>query len=113
MFNIGLSIALVAAPIALYLLVIRPRLKAAFTDTYADLDSFWARVWARTYAFRTYWIATFGAFLAAAPDILVRIAPLDFSTLLPQPWGGYCAAFVAIAIPLMKAFETKPDGMQP
>lgn len=102
------SVLLLVIPIAVYVFIIRPRLKASFLDVYAGLDSFWARVWARTYAFRTFWIAALGAFLAALPDILVQIAPLDFSGLLPRPWGGWVAAGVAIAIPLMKAFETKP-----
>lgn len=106
------SILLLIAPFVVYWFVIRPRLKARFTEIYSGIDSFWARVWARTYAFRTFFIAAFGAFLAAAPDILVRIAPLDFSSFLPQPWGGWCAFGVSVAIPLMKAFETKPREEQ-
>lgn len=102
------SILLLAAPVALYWFVIRPRLKARFVDIYADLDSFWARVWARIYAFRTFWIATLGAIVTAAPDILVQIAPLDFSPFLPQPWPAYTGPATTIAITLMKAFETKP-----
>lgn len=106
------SILLLAAPIALYWFVIRPRLKIKFTDLYAHIDSFWGRVWARTYAFRTFWIATFGAVVTALPDILVQVAPLDFSGFLPQPWPAYTSSAVAIAISLMKAFETKPAGQQ-
>lgn len=102
------SILLLLVPVAVYWLVIRPRLKARFTEIYAGLDSFWARVWARLYAFRTFWIAVAGAVVAAAPDILVALAPLDFSEILPRPWGLWVGTFVAVAIPLMKAFETKP-----
>ena len=102
------SLLLLAAPIALYWFVIRPRLHARFVDLYAGLDSFWARAWARTYAFRTFWIATLGAVITAAPDLLVQIAPLDFSPFLPQPWPAYTGPATAMAIALMKAFETKP-----
>lgn len=106
------SFLLLLAPVALYWFVIRPRLKAKFTDLYDQIDSFWGRVWARTYAFRTFWIATLGAIVTALPDILVVIAPLDFSPFLPQPWAAYTGPATTIAITLMKAFETKPKGEQ-
>lgn len=102
------SLLLLAAPVALYWFVIRPRLQARFTELYDHIDSFWGRVWARTYAFRTFWIAAFTAFITAAPDILVQLAPLDFSAFLPQPWPAYTSAFFTIAVTLMKALETKP-----
>lgn len=101
------SLLLLAAPIALYWFVIRPRLETRFTDLYAHLDSFWARVWARTYAFRTFWIATVGAVLVALPDLLVQIAPLDFS-FLPQPWAAFVSPACLGIVALIKAFETKP-----
>lgn len=102
------SVLLLAAPIALYFFVIRPRLQTRLLDLYQHLDSLWARIWARLYAFRTFWIATFGAVVTALPDILVHIAPIDFSGILPQPWPAYTGPATSIAIVLMKAFETKP-----
>lgn len=102
------SLLILAAPVALYWFVIRPRLKARFTELYADIDSFWGRVWARTYAFRTFWIAALGAIITALPDILATIAPVDFSPFLPQPWPAYTAPVTTVAITLMRAFETKP-----
>ena len=101
------SLLLLAAPIALYWFVIRPRLKARFIELYADIDSFWGRVWARTYAFRTFWIATGGAVITALPDLLVKISSLDFSGL-PQPWPMWVSIGTTLSITLMKAFETKP-----
>lgn len=101
------SILLLAAPVAVYWFVIRPRLRIKFTDFYGHLDSFWERVKARTYAFRTFWIATAGAVLTALPDLLVQIAPLDFS-FLPQPWAAFVSPACLAAVALMKAFETKP-----
>lgn len=102
------SLLLLACPVALYVFVIRPRLEARFTELYADIDSFWGRLWARLYAFRTFALATFTAIITAAPDILVQLAPLDFSGILPKPWPAYTSAFFTIAVTLMKAFETKP-----
>lgn len=105
------SLLLLAAPIALYWFVIRPRLEARFTELYDHLDSFWARVWARTYAFRTFVIATITAVATAAPDLLVKVSSLDLS-FLPQPWLMYTSLFFTITVSLMKAFETKPKDEQ-
>lgn len=104
------SLLLIAAPIALYWSVIRPRLKARFTDLYDRIDSLPSRLWAYTYAFRTFWIAAFGVVITAAPDLLVIISPLDFSPWLPQPWPAYTGPATTAAITVMKAFETKPKG---
>lgn len=101
------SLLLLAAPVALYWFVIRPRLQAKFLDLYAGLDTMWARVKARAYVFRTFWIATAGAVITALPDILVQIAPLDFSNILPQPWPAYTGPATASILALMRAFETK------
>ena len=109
MFNIFLSIALLFVPIALYGLVIRPRLKAGFTDLYVGIDSFWERQWMRLYRFRSVVVGVLGIIVAALPDILVKLAPVDFSAILPQPWVG---TMVGIALPIMKAFETKPKEEQ-
>lgn len=106
------SILLLCVPVAIYWFIIRPRLKVKLTELYDHIDSFWGRVLARLYAFRTFWIATLGAVLTALPDILVQIAPVDFTGILPQPWPAYTGPATTIAITLMKAFETKPDGKQ-
>jgi hypothetical protein len=102
------SILLLTVPVAVYWFVIRPRLQSRFTEIYAGLDSFWARVWARLYAFRTFFIASFGVVLTALPDLLVAFAPIDFSEILPRPWGLWVGTGVSVAIALLKAFETKP-----
>ncbi len=106
------SVLLLAAPIALYWFVIRPRLRMKFLDLYAKLDTVWQRIWARIYVFRTFWIATFGAVITALPDILVQIAPVDFSGILPQPWPAYTGPATASALALMRAFETKRGESQ-
>lgn len=105
------SLLLLCLPVALYWFVIRPRLKARFTQLYDHIDSFWARVWARTYAFRTFALATITAVATAAPDLLVKVSALDFS-FLPQPWPMYTSIFFTVSVSLMKAFETKPKDEQ-
>lgn len=102
------SLLLLAAPALLYWFVIRPRLVIRFTELYDSIDSFWGRVRARLYAFRTFWIGVAGVILTAAPDLLVLIVPVDFSPFLPQPWPAYTGPITSAIIVVMKAFETKP-----
>lgn len=102
------SVLLLIAPIPVYRFIIRPRLQSKLTDLYADIDSFWGRVWTRFNALATFWVATAGAVLTAIPDILVQIAPLDFSPWLPQPWAAYTGPACAIIITLIRAFKTLP-----
>lgn len=101
------SVLILAVPVAIYWFVIRPRLKAGLTELYAHRD-FFDRIWARIYAFRTFWIGVAGVLFTALPDLLVLVAPLDFSPFLPQPWPAYTGPATSAAIVLMKAFETKP-----
>jgi hypothetical protein len=103
------SVAILIALVLIYRFIISPRLRVRFADTYSHIDSFWGRLWARIYAFRSPVIGAIGALAVALPDLLVKIAPLDFSTILPQPWGLYVGTAVGIIIPIMKAFETKAD----
>jgi len=106
------SLLLLIIPVLVYRFIISPRLRKRYSEIYVHIESFWARQWARVYAFRTFVISAMGTVLAAAPDLLVAITPLDFSTILPQPWGLYVGTGVAIAVALMKAFETKPGEVK-
>lgn len=101
------SLVLLLVPVAVYWFVIRPRLRAKLTEIYTGRG--WL-TWLASilYAFRTFVIASWGVLLAAAPDLLVAIAPVDFSEILPQPWGLWVGTGIAITIALMRAFETKP-----
>ena len=105
------SLLLLIIPILIYWFIIRPRLQAKLTEIYADLDSFWSRLWARIYAFRTFVIATIGVIVTALPDLLVQISSADFS-FLPQPWPMWVSISTTLSITLMKAFETKPHEDQ-
>ena len=102
------SILLIATMVAIYWFVIKPRLHAKFTELRSDVDSFWGRLFARIYAFRTYCVATFGILLAALPDLLVAVAPFDFSPYIGERWGAIVGLGTTITIALMKALETKP-----
>jgi hypothetical protein len=106
------SILLLAVPVVVWFYVIKPRLGARITQIYADLPSLWDRVKARVYAFRSFWIASGGALLAALPDLLVAVAPLDFSELLPQPWGLWVGTAIAVTLALMRAWNTKPGEIK-
>lgn len=102
------SVLLLAIMAAIFWFVIMPRLRARLTELRLDEKSFLSRLLARLYAFRTFVVALVGMLLTALPDILVAIAPLDFSTILPQPWAGYTGIGTTLAITLMRALETKP-----
>lgn len=103
------SLAIIVALACVYIFVIRPRLKAAWSQTYLHIDSFWARQWARVVAFRTPIVGALGPILTALPDLLVLIPTMDLS-FLPSPWPAWANGFSAAAVILMKALETKPDG---
>lgn len=111
MFNLAASIAVLVAIVALYWLVIRPRLKVALTDLYAR-HPFWQRWGLRLWAVRSYVVGVVGALAAALPDILVHVSSLDFS-FLPQPWGANVGTAVGIVILIMRAFSTTPKEQPP
>lgn len=103
------SLAILVALALVYRFIISPRLRVRFAETYAHIDGFWARFWARVYAFRTPIVAAMGPILSALPDLLVLIPTLDLS-FLPQPWPAWANGASAFAVIIMKAYETKPDG---
>lgn len=106
------SVAVLVALALVYRFIISPRLRVRFAETYTHIDGFWARLWARIYAFRTPIVAAIGPVLAALPDILVLIPTLDLS-FLPQPWAAYTIGASNFAVIIMKAFETTPRTAPP
>lgn len=104
------SVLLIAALIAIYFFVIRPKLQARFVDTYSHIDNWWARQIARLHAFRS-WVATVIAGLAIAlPDIVVAITPIDLTPFIGTEWAPRVAGALAAYLALNRAFSTKPDG---
>ena len=105
------SVIILAAPIAIYFFVIRPRLQAKFTETYAEIDGFWARLWARIVAFRTLVVGSIGVFLSEAPALLDSLNTLDLS-FLPPHWQSTLRVLTIVAIMYMRAVSTTPDGQR-
>ena len=102
MFNIYASLAVILALIAVYAII---RIKHG--GPLLSSSHTWPE-W--VVAFRS-WVAMFLAGIAtAAPDILVKLAPVDFSTVLPQPWGSFTAGALALFLAINNALKTKPDG---
>lgn len=102
------SVLLIAAVVALYWFVIRPRLRAKFLETYQHIDSFWARLWARTVAFRSYLASAFAAIMIALPDIAVALTPIDLSEVVGKWWAQAWTTGLAIFLAVNRAFSTKP-----
>lgn len=110
--RLAVAVAVLLVPVAIYVAVIRPRLQARFVDLYADIDSFWARQWARIKAMRSYVIALAGAALYAVPELLGELTLFDWS-FLPQPWSVWVSSAVSLALILARAFATTPIGAPP
>lgn len=101
------SLLLLCVPVAIYWFVIKPKLQAKLSEIYAE-DGWWNWIKSLLYAFRTPVVGALGIILTALPDLLVIVAPVDFSPWLPQPWPAYTGPITSAVIVLMKAFETKP-----
>jgi hypothetical protein len=101
------SIIILSAPIALYWFVIRPRLKARFSELYAEVDGFWARLWALTKAFRTWIIGVGGLLFSEVPALLDLMNALDTSSW-PPAWQGTIRAITIVGMLATRAYATKP-----
>lgn len=103
------SIVVLEIPILIYVLVIWPRLKARFADTYQQIDGFWARLWARIVAFRSWVIATIGIWISEVPALLEELRYIDLSDW----WPGWQSTVRVIVIGLLLyniARKTTPAG---
>lgn len=106
------TLSMIAGLAGMYFFIIRPRLQARFVDLYADIDSFWGRLKARLYAFRSYVAGCVAALAIAVPEILQHVIGMDLS-FLPDPWAGYVTSALSIALLLMRAFATTPHEEPP
>lgn len=100
------SVLLLAGVFALYWFVIRP--KAPILETRQYIENWWARQWARIVAFRSYVATLIAGLLVALPDILVRVAPLDFSDWIGPDWSKKVGSALALFLAVNAAFKTKP-----
>lgn len=103
---------IIAAPIAIYLFVIRPRLKARWTDLYTDIGGFWARQWARLVAFRSWVIGGAGIYMSEVPALLEEFKLADL-TFLPERWQSTIRVVTIVALMLARAYSTTPQEQPP
>jgi hypothetical protein len=110
--KIILALLAPTALVALYFFVIRPR-GARMLETYRSAGGGWAGVKAALVGFQTIVTAFVGAIAYALPELLTVASGADWKSMLPEPWGGWCAFGVAVALPLMRALMTTPSGQPP
>lgn len=109
--NPWFSVAILVGVLLLYFLVIRP--KAAFLEVRQHVDGFFSRLWARIVAFRSY-VATFiTAIMVAAPDIAVKMLPIDLSGIVGENWAKYWVTALSIFLAINNAMRTKPGDEKP
>jgi uncharacterized protein YacL len=110
--NIIIGIIAIAAPVAIYWFIVKPRLKARFTNLYSHIDSFWARWWARAVAFRTLVFGTIGLVLPELINFVASMASSDISAL-PDSLENAIRISALIATMLGRAMATSPREEPP
>lgn len=100
-------IGMMAAPVAIYWWIIRP--KAKFTETAAD-DSFFPWLWEVAKRFRTLIIGFVGIVVTVLPDTLQILAGIDYQELLPAPWSIFAGPVTSLLLVLVRATATTPPG---
>ena len=102
------SMLLLAVCITVYVAYMRPRLKAHFAETYVQFDSAWAKAWYVATKFKKTVTLLVGLFLTALPDLLVQIAPVDFSKFLPERFAGIAdltGPLILFLVAIMRGIE--------
>jgi hypothetical protein len=110
--SLVIALGLIAALLALYVFVIRPR-GAYVLATYREAGGGWAGIKAVWWGYFTPLMGVLGTIVYALPELLTVATGLDFKTLLPEPWGLYVAAALPFVMVLLKAFAATPTGLPP
>ena len=117
--KIAISLFFILVPIVVYIMIIRPRLKARYVDTYTELDNWWARQWVRVVAFRTWIIGAIGLMLPEALDgaqyaidALQGLNGADVS-FLPDWLQKMIRGLALVALLINGALKTTPNGQPP
>lgn len=105
------SVLLLVGVFLLYWLVIRP--KAPILEKAKDEPSFVQRWTTRIIAYRSYVAGLIGALLVALPDLLVAVAPFDFSPFIGPEWAKKVGSGLALFLLVNTAFKTKPGNEKP
>lgn len=73
----------------------------------------WKARWlARLVAWRSFVAMEIAALLIALPDLIVLIAPVDFSWLIGDSWAKIVSGALATFLSINAALKTKPDGVK-
>lgn len=105
------SVLLLVGIFALYWFVIRP--KAPILEKAKHVDGFFERWTTRIIAYRSYVAGLIGALLVALPDILVAVAPFDFSPFIGPEWAKKVGSVLALFLLVNTALKTKPGNEKP
>ena len=105
------SVLLLVGVFALYWFVIRP--KAPILEVGKEIKGFWARWTERIIRYRSYVAGLVGALLVALPDLLVAVAPFDFSPFIGPEWAKKVGSVLALFLLVNTAFKTKPGNEKP
>ncbi len=117
--RIAISLFFILVPIVVYIMIIRPRLKARYVDTYTELDNWWARQWARVVAFRTWIIGAIGLMLPEVLDgaqyVIDALQGLNGAdvSFLPDWLQKLIRGLALVALLINGAFKTTPNGQPP
>lgn len=106
------SVILIVGVIAVWFVVIKPRLGVPLSETYQHVGGWWSRVWARIVAFRSYFASLFAALMIGLPDIAVALTPIDLSGIVGHWWAQAWATGLAIYLAINRALATKPGNEQ-
>lgn len=100
------SLVIIGAPLALYVLVIRPRLG---NGAGALRDGIWERV----KAFRTLVVGWLGLVAAELPVLLTELRLVAWHEILPANLAQVAATLVIVALIALRAFATTPGRLPP
>jgi hypothetical protein len=102
-----LAAIILAAPVVLWIFIIKPRLRGSVTDIGGDLDSWWQRSKARVYAFRTFVVGAVGYYTSEIPGALQAFGLLDISWMSADV-RFYIGLATIAGMMLVRAYSTTP-----
>jgi hypothetical protein len=105
--KIALAIAILAAPLALWVFVIKPRLSGSVWEIGASLDGTWERFKARVYAFRTFVVGAIGYYVSEIPGALQAFGLLDISWMSAEV-RFYIGLATIAGMMSVRAYSTTP-----
>jgi di/tricarboxylate transporter len=105
------SVLILLALVGVYI-VIRIKHGGPLLENNNHIRDWKARWLARLVAFRSFVAVQVAALLIALPDLIVLIAPVDFSWLIGDSWAKIISGLLAAFLSINAALKTKPDGVK-